>query len=256
MEAIYILGNSGAGKSFLANVMLNEECFLHKISSTAVTLITEHIDRVVGGKQRKVFNIPGLIENEEAAITKNKREIYNAFTTLPFGIVVYVFRVTGGRLAAEDFQGFEASDAAYNFPREALCFIVNDLADLPVPVDEQQYISVIAAKCKTPVPKVAFCKRMVTASDKAEGRNSILKILKKCEPKRHVKTVYDIDLASDRLKKKRQQLLVLQQEQERAARAAEEEARKMRERIAAAQAARQVVHVHHHHSSGNDCIIS
>jgi hypothetical protein len=74
-----------------------------------------------------IFNIPGLIEAEQARIDLNKREIDKAFAQRPNSIVMYVFGQVNGRIRDEDVVAFNAINAAYPFRPESLVLIVNGL---------------------------------------------------------------------------------------------------------------------------------
>ncbi|CAF1139719.1 unnamed protein product [Adineta ricciae] len=65
---LIILGNSGAGKSFLANILLGREQFAHKFTSRSVTHETEFAAITIGHYQLAIFNIPGLIEASQERI--------------------------------------------------------------------------------------------------------------------------------------------------------------------------------------------
>jgi len=195
---LIIVGNSGVGKSFLANILLQKEQFRHELSPTAVTKETEletvNLQGANGNAIRAaIFNIPGLIDNDQEAIEKNKREIDKAFQLRPVSIIVYVFGVVGGRIRDEDIVAFKALDVAYKINRDSLCFVVNDL---PPPGPERstdyegQTVALLKALLKIDNPRVAFCDRLVPKTDPA-GRARILanlcEVIVKCVPKHHKK---------------------------------------------------------------------
>jgi len=62
---LIILGNSGVGKSFLANILLDKEIFKHDFSARSVTHRTEYQQITIGDHDYAVFNIPGLIEADQ-----------------------------------------------------------------------------------------------------------------------------------------------------------------------------------------------
>jgi hypothetical protein len=125
---LILLGNSGVGKSFIGNVVLGRDVFEHECSSSSVTHETEFEDYTVGNASYAVFNIPGLIEADQAAVDRNKAEIYKAFQQRPDSVVAFVFTGgSGGRIRDEDVIAFKAINAAYNFHAESLLLIVNDL---------------------------------------------------------------------------------------------------------------------------------
>jgi predicted GTPase len=127
---IIILGNSGVGKSFLANVILGTEAFVHKVRPTAVTLQTEYKPYQIDGKSYAVYNIPGLVEAKQERIDMNKREIDRAFVGHPYSVVVYVFSVTGGRIRDEDVVAFNAINKAYPLANKSLVIVVNNIPNM------------------------------------------------------------------------------------------------------------------------------
>src|SRR5689334_8190203 len=115
---LIIVGNSGVGKSFLANTILGEEFFEHKLDPSAVTTSTEFKSVALqDGSELAIFNIPGLIENKQEAIERNKVEIDKAFVARPVSIILYVFGNSGGRIRDEDVIAFQALDSAYQLQR-------------------------------------------------------------------------------------------------------------------------------------------
>mgnify|MGYP002394904442 FL=1 len=98
-NGLIILGNTGAGKSFIGNLILNREAFVHECNVDSVTHNTEFCEFSEGPIQFSIFNIPGLIENEQAAVERNKVEIHKAFGIRPNSIVAFVFTAgAGGRI--------------------------------------------------------------------------------------------------------------------------------------------------------------
>ncbi|CAF1690599.1 unnamed protein product, partial [Adineta ricciae] len=63
-----LLGNTGVGKSFLANILLCDDVFEHECSPSSVTHATEFRTFTFKGKTFIIFNIPGLIEDNQEAV--------------------------------------------------------------------------------------------------------------------------------------------------------------------------------------------
>jgi predicted GTPase len=124
---LIILGNSGVGKSFLANILVGHEAFTHAFSSQAVTHETEYVEIQIGSLPLAIFNIPGLIEAEQERIDLNKIEIDKAFAERPNSVILFVFGHQNGRIRDEDAVAFNAINAAYPFRPESLVIVVNGL---------------------------------------------------------------------------------------------------------------------------------
>ena len=124
---LIILGNSGVGKSFLANILVGHEAFTHAFSSTSVTVDTEYVEVQIGGLPLAIFNIPGLIEAEQERIDLNKIDIDKAFEERPNSVIMFVFGHQNGRIRDEDVVAFNAINAAYPFRPESLVIVVNGL---------------------------------------------------------------------------------------------------------------------------------
>jgi len=123
---VILLGNSGVGKSFLANLILNEEVFEHANKASSVTHETRWSETVIGQGSYAVFDIPGLIEAKQSAIESNKKEIDRAFNTRPNSIVAFIFGAAqGGRVRDEDVVAFHAINKAYPLQSKSLLIIVN-----------------------------------------------------------------------------------------------------------------------------------
>ncbi len=96
---LILLGNSGAGKSFLLNTLIGRDRFASRVSAVSVTrdvgVTTEDFDVDGEAVAVRLLDIPGLIEASQEQINMNKAKIYKAFQMQPISIVDYVFKVFG-----------------------------------------------------------------------------------------------------------------------------------------------------------------
>ena len=127
---LIILGNSGVGKSFLANLFLPTERFVHKSTPLAVTRKTEFVERKIGSTKYVIFNIPGLVEANQERIDTNKKEIDKAFKECPNSVVIFVFGSQNGRIPNQDIVAFNALHDAYPFSEKALILVANAIPPL------------------------------------------------------------------------------------------------------------------------------
>jgi predicted GTPase len=127
-HGLIILGNSGVGKSFLANILVGHEAFAHAFSSSSVTHETECASAKIDHSTITIFNIPGLIESEQERIDSNKKEIDKAFAQRPISMVIFMFGHQNGRIRDEDVATFNAINTAYPFQPESLVIVVNGLS--------------------------------------------------------------------------------------------------------------------------------
>ena len=201
---LIILGNSGVGKSFLANIIIMKESFVHKSKPTAVTLETEFEEYNEGSKTYVIFNIPGLVEAKQDRIERNKQEIDKAFNECPNSVVLYVFGVNNGRIRNEDVVAFNALNDAYPFKSESLVLVVNGI---PAPnVRDQHYEgeSIVLLRdllnMKT-YKHVIFLDKINTfdTREKKELREKLLPVIYSCFPSIHEKE-QDIQLDVDKIK--------------------------------------------------------
>jgi hypothetical protein len=139
MYGLIIVGNSGVGKSFLANIILGKHQFKHDFSARSVTHRTESITCILGDKHFRIYNIPGLIEGNEERIVLNRREISQAFEEQKDNplVIIYVFGHQNGRIRNEDIATFRSIHNAYTFCSDSLITIVNGLpSDRPSTYNE------------------------------------------------------------------------------------------------------------------------
>ncbi|CAF0720542.1 unnamed protein product [Adineta steineri] len=196
---LIILGNSGVGKSFLANIILGKEHFQHDFSARSVTHRTESIICRLDDRQVRVYNIPGLIEGNEERITLNRREITRAFEEQNEHsvVVMYVFGHQNGRIRNEDLITFRAIHNAYTFSSDSLIIVINGLPrDRPKTYNEETEATLIDLLGMKP-NKLCFIDRLIaTETQQIDIRQQLTSAILNVRPRRHIQT-NDIHLLSD-----------------------------------------------------------
>ena len=144
LVGVIIVGNSGAGKSFLCNLLIGEDIFESKCTPEGVTKVTETYKISCGGMfDFLIYDIPGMIDADQDDIENNKKEIEKAFNNCPESIVIFAFRETGGRAQLDDIIAFKALQASYRFPPNCLMFVLNNIpADRPTEFDGKFMVTV------------------------------------------------------------------------------------------------------------------
>ncbi|CAF1398568.1 unnamed protein product [Adineta steineri] len=196
---LIIVGNSGVGKSFLANIILGKQYFKHDFSARSVTHRTESITCILGGKQFRIYNIPGLIEGDEERIAQNRREITRAFEEQKKHslIVIYVFGHQNGRIRNEDVVTFRAIHNAYTFSPDSLITIVNGLpVDRPNTYNEETQATLIDLLGMRP-DHICFIDRLKLGGTHQEDvRTYLIDTILNVRPRIHIKT-NEINLMTD-----------------------------------------------------------
>jgi len=261
-SGVLFLGCSGVGKSFLCNILLGRQQFLHDFRASAVTTKSEsahHSFKMKNGYNMNatVFNVPGLIENNPEAIRGNKVEIQRAFAQCPFSIVVFVFECSGGRLREEDITAFTELDRAYQFNRASLCFVFNQLRKRRPAAYDGQATALLQQHIKAPgALRVSFIETLDDHDfpGKAVAQQSLINIIEACVPASHIQKV-EIEINRDRLRREEEAARAKQAALAAQVAAAEAE----RKRIAALPPPPPVIqHIHHYHSDSDDdggCVI-
>lgn len=213
---LILLGNSGVGKSYLANRILGRDAFRSKFSVESVTREIEFQRFDFQNKHYIVYNVPGLVEVDQKNVDRNRTEIKDAFKRSPLSIVFFVFGEQGGRIRDEDIITFKSINNAYNFQLESLVLIVNNISeDITEP-----YINATSSLLQqlTDVPEdhMIFLKRAETTDDGNEIGEALRESIVQSTP-----TYYtlkkDIELAVEQIarltresREKQKELLTLQ----------------------------------------------
>jgi hypothetical protein len=223
--AIITAGNSGVGKSFIDNLVVGEEVFLHKYRAASVTRETEAVVTNINGKLATVYNIPGLIESNKENIELNKAEIEKAFLGRAAQVIVFVFGVgDGGRIRQEDYAAYLAMNEAYEFSRYSLVFVFNNVKKFDTVEEREEYqaMSIINLKelLKWPdsepfraVFAESFTKPYELSPQVALFRMKLMRAILSCIPFRHEKK-HEIELNEDKFERANVALGILKEEYE------------------------------------------
>ncbi|CAF1492314.1 unnamed protein product [Didymodactylos carnosus] len=199
------LGNSGVGKSFLANVLLASETFLHKFSINSVTRNTEYKELYISNTSFAIFDVPGLIEKNQERIESNKTQIYKAFEERPTSIILFVFSQTGGRIRDEDLVAFQAISDAYPMTSQSLVFVINNIPDYLPDKENYEGEMIFFLKEITKMNKINVCFLNQVQNDQNYRLNlmnmriKLTQFLLNCIPQEHIKQ-HDIILQADQIK--------------------------------------------------------
>ncbi|CAF1398539.1 unnamed protein product [Adineta steineri] len=221
---LILLGNSGVGKSFLANRLLDDDgAFESKFSVRSVTRHTEWKDMsgAIGKHIYSVANIPGLVEANQKLIDENRIEIMKAFEQCPFAIVLFVFGSNNGRIRGEDLVAFMRINDAYVFSAKSLILIINGIPSNRPPDYEEKTTELLQELTDIKKTHIYFIEKATSEKSKNDIHNLLYEVIEKCEPTYH-KRKHDIELLADeisRLKKesehRQDQLLAQQHEHEK-----------------------------------------
>ncbi|CAF1547302.1 unnamed protein product, partial [Didymodactylos carnosus] len=216
---IIILGNSGAGKSYICNILIGYERFKAEFQPEAVTTETEHHQITVGSNAFRIYNIPGLVEVNQEQIERNKREIMKAFDQSPTSVVLFVWTQIGGRAQNDDIIAFNALNEAYKFPSGSLMFVINNIP-LKRPFDYEAKFLATLTNVLNPMPVAmdgTFFLDHVDLEDKEkinEAHSRLISFISHHHASLQRKHA-DIILQSDQLKKMRELLKEQQREAEK-----------------------------------------
>ncbi|UJR20068.1 hypothetical protein I4U23_023200 [Adineta vaga] len=210
---LIILGNSGVGKSFLANILLGQDIFAHAYAARAVTTETEFQEVCMGDKIYAIFNVPGLIEADQQRVDMNKREIDKAFKERPTSLVIYVFGQQNGRIRDEDIVAFNALNKAYPFDIDSLILVVNSLAKDRPENYEGEAIVLLEQLIKVPCQNVCFLDTIdkKNVSERESLNNKLLQAIVERTAHNHSKK-QDIDIQSVHVREAKELIKTLQKE--------------------------------------------
>jgi hypothetical protein len=206
--AIILLGNSGVGKSFLANRLLDDDqAFESRFSARSVTHQTEWKNYVTanGLTQYIVGNIPGLVEANQKFIDENRIEIMKAFEQHPWAIVLFVFGHKNGRIPDEDIVAFTRINDAYEFPSKSLLIIVNGIPPNRPNIYEEKTKELLHELIHIDDNHIYFIEKATTDEDKTIIHRQLHEAIAKCEPVKHIKK-HDIELLVDEISRLKREI--------------------------------------------------
>lgn len=132
---LYVVGNTGVGKSLLCNCLLGKWDFESKNQADSctrdVSFVESWIEAPAPGHPgprlpMRIFNIPGLLEADPERVKQNVNLLQTALDRKEPSIVLYVLTTEGGRIRDGDYAGFKALSEAYDFSKHnAFAFVVN-----------------------------------------------------------------------------------------------------------------------------------
>jgi GTPase SAR1 family protein len=225
---ILILGNTGVGKSFLCNVLLERKTFASKFSSTSVTSgVDIDIDMDCNQHARLIYNIPGLIESDEENIKRNKaciKEAFESHAELPT-LILFVMVTVSGRPAPQDIAAFSAIGDFLKLEAKKRNAVLGIVVNKVEPDEHEDYGGYKAEVRRTiqklcGVSVVYFCEKVQLADRDNFDCPSVLKLrgtltstMRDLQPaKLEIDPSAELELAEDKLAKKLEELKHAQKE--------------------------------------------
>lgn len=205
---VIFLGNSGVGKSFLANLLLNRQHFLHEFAARSVTYRTNSVHYRLHDRDLRIYDIPRLIEANPDRVHSNRKEIERAFDEQKSNaiIVIYVFGHENGRVRQEDVTVFKVFHQAYPFSWGSLIIVVNGLSRHRPSSYDKDTKEVLTELTGMKVNATCFIDRLVQNDTKyTENRQRFIDAILNTKARRHSKTS-DINSTNDNLDELRDEL--------------------------------------------------
>lgn len=189
---LYIIENTGVGKSAICNLLLGQWEFDSKNQADSCTrevtfkdmwLPNTAPDKVVERangfpdttRYYRIFNIPGLLEADPERVRQNVRILQSALDRLEFSMILYVLTTESGRIRDSDYAAFKALSESYNLYAHSFAFLVNKTTKH----DDKAMITQYVQKMLAPFP-VAFLPHF--AFSDAEFKTQIEPLSKEIRP--------------------------------------------------------------------------
>lgn len=135
---LYIIDNTGVGKSLLCNCLIGKWEFDSKSQADSCTREVSFVEVWIPtlsksaqtGEQKsalpfRIFNIPGLLEADPIRVQQNVKLLQSALDQKEPSIVLYILTTEGGRIRDNDYAAFKALKEAYEIQKHSFLFIVN-----------------------------------------------------------------------------------------------------------------------------------
>ncbi|UJR12353.1 hypothetical protein I4U23_016530 [Adineta vaga] len=190
-NGLILLGNIGVGKSLLGNIISNHETFQHQCSASSVTHHVQCQNTTIGSMLYSIYDTPGLLEDDQTVVDRNKQEIYKAFQQCPNCIVVFVFTGgSAGRIRDEDVRVLQALNAVFNFQQQSLVLIINDLPKNRSAGYESEIRIKLQGYCKIPNVKMCLLDHINTSNlqEREQLRKQLIGTVLQCVPTNHVQS--------------------------------------------------------------------
>jgi fluoride ion exporter CrcB/FEX len=193
MVSIVITGNPGSGKSFLGNLLLQKESFVHRISPRAVTTVEECMEMELFPNQRSfVWNLQGMLEPNARNINRNRLALDKAIRSQPEQLFLYVVRPRSGcRLSWEDVAFFQQLWLSYNLCYESTLVLFNAGSEKK----KAWQAEILGLFCHLLLLDPSKLKHVFVdvlnnndPGAKKDNRSRILQQIRLCEPSYHAKT--------------------------------------------------------------------
>ncbi|CAF0951584.1 unnamed protein product [Adineta ricciae] len=188
-NGLILIGNTGVGKSFLGNILSNSDTFQHGCSASSITHHIQFQNTTIGQMLYSIYDTPGLLEDDQNAVNRNKQEISKAFQQCPNCVVIFVFTGgSGGRIRDEDVRTFQALKWVFSFQQQSLLVVVNDLPKGRSVGYENEINNKLQGYCKIPNVKICLLDHIDSSKsqEREQLRTKLINPVLQCVPKLHV----------------------------------------------------------------------
>jgi len=206
---IYLVGNTGVGKTHLINCLLNKEQFESRESSTSVTREIETAAVNIDAISVTYYNIPGLLEDDDERIKQNVEVLKEAFADQDDAYIFYILTVESGRLRSNDCDAYKALSKAYQMNNKSFAWIVNKWDSKTVIKEE------VSARIKFVLePRDVYFVPKLTGDFKQDGKavGGVFEIMFQSLTPHVIKKLQEFSLSNEELKAARATIKKLEKE--------------------------------------------